>query len=97
MGAENLRGNTPGRSWFAINDPVTNQGVIVKRVPTPGISVTLWLDYDAGSLTNVSSALMHPPPGGFTSAVTETEKFCFYTASSWPQSDRTSLILPPGC
>jgi hypothetical protein len=78
-------------SWFAIHNPATGLGMIVKHVDT-GSPVALWLDDDDGSFTNSSSVLLLQPEGGFTGSVTETEYLCFYDGSWTP-----STTLPEGC
>ncbi len=84
-------------NWFAIHDPTSGTGVIVKRDPTPSISVALWIDQDFGSFTNVSSVLLRQPSGGFTGTVTEVEFLCFYDSSTWSTAMQIALILPSGC
>lgn len=79
-------------SWYAIHNPTTGQGLIVKR-GSSGISAALWVDQDGASFTNASSALLISPAGGFTGRVTETTFLCFYDGSTWSPS----LSLPPGC
>ncbi len=87
----------PAHDWFAINDPATGKGMIIRRDPTPFINVALWIDQDFGSFTNVSSVLMRQPGGGFVGVVTEVEFLCFYDLTIWPQAMRNALLLPPGC
>ena len=84
-------------NWFAIHNPVNGTGVIVRRDPTPSISVALWIDQDFGSLSNVSSVLLRQPGGGFTGTVTEVEFLCFYDSSTWPAAMQIALTLPNGC
>jgi hypothetical protein len=79
-------------SWFAIHDPATGQGMIVRRAAST-VPAILWVDQDSASFTNASSVLMLAPAGGFTGKVSETEFFCFYNSSLWTPS----TILPPGC
>jgi hypothetical protein len=79
-------------SWFAIHDPSTGRGLIVKREPST-TSAALWVDQDAGSFTNSSSVLLLQPSGGFTGKVIEVEFLCFYDNSTWTPS----IDLPPGC
>jgi len=83
-------------TWFAIHDPSNFSGVIVHRKASP-FAVNLWVDFDAGSLTNASSVLALQPDGGFTGLVTEVEKLCFYDASDWSQKKAEDLKLPDGC
>jgi hypothetical protein len=85
------------RGWFAIHNPATQRGVVVKRVqsedPQGGlIAAQLWVDYDgpSGSYdTNASSVLLINPTQGFTGGVvSETETFCFYDSAIWTPSLR---------
>ncbi len=79
------------QTWFAIHDPSTGLGEIVRRASsTPS---ALWVDQDAASFTNASSVLLLQPAGGFTGNVSETEFLCFYDAGIWTPS----TSLPPGC
>ena len=79
------------QSWFAIHDPFTGNGEIVRRASTTPSA--LWVDQDAASVTNSSSVLLLQPAGGFTGNVTEVEFLCFYNSGIWTPS----LTLPPGC
>ncbi len=77
--------------WFAIHDPASGQGMIVRRASvSPAL---LWVDKDDASFTAASSVLLLQPEGGFTGNVTEVEFLCFYNGSIWTPS----LTLPPGC
>ena len=79
------------QTWFAIHNPSTGQGEIVRRASsTPS---ALWVDLDTASFTNASSVLLLQPAGGFTGNVSETEFLCFYNSSLWTPS----TALPPGC
>jgi hypothetical protein len=78
-------------TWFAIHNPTTGLGMIVRRdSSTPA---DLWVDKDDASFTNSSSVLLLQPPGGFTGTVNETEFLCFYDNTIWIPS----TTLPPGC
>jgi hypothetical protein len=79
-------------SWFAINNPITGEGMIVQREPS-SYDVALWADDDADTVTNVSGFLLLPPAEGFNGSVTETEYLCFYDSSIWAPG----LSLPSGC
>ena len=84
------------QGWFAIHNPDTLQGVVVKRNPSADpqgnpIVAQLWVDNDGGSNTNVSSFLLMSPTGGFTGGpVTEVETLCLYDSSIW-----TPSLTPP--
>ncbi len=79
-------------SWFAMHDPSTGQGLIVRHDPS-SFDVALWVDQDAASDTNASSVRLLQPSGGFTGTVVEVEFLCFYDSSRWTPS----TTLPPGC
>jgi len=79
-------------AWFAIHNPTTGQGLIVRRDPSAN-DVALWVDQDNTSFTNASSVLLLQPASGFTGQVTEVEFLCFYDSAVWTPS----LTLPPGC
>jgi len=87
------------QGWFAMNNPTTGDGLIVKRVSsTPA---DLWLDWDCApgcspDSTNSSSILLLLP-AHFTGTVTEEEHLCFYDAITWPAERRAALTLPQGC
>jgi hypothetical protein len=78
--------------WFAIHNPTTGQGLIVRR-DRSAYDVALWVDQDDASFTNASSVLLLQPSGGFTGRVTEVEFLCFYDSGTWTPS----LTLPAGC
>ena len=79
-------------SWFAIHNPETGLGMIVRR-ESSSIPAALWIDKDNASFTNSSSVLLLQPSGGFTGSVSETEFLCFYNSSLWTPSS----VLPSGC
>ncbi len=89
------------QGWFAIHNPNTLQGVVVKRNPSTDpqgnpIVAQLWVDNDDDGITNtnVSSFLLMSPTGGFTGGtVTEVETLCFYNSSIWTPS----LTPPAAC
>ena len=83
-------------SWFAIHNPETRQGMIVRHKPSD-YSVALWVDQDGGSNTNSSSVLLLQPEGGFVGWVLETEYLCFYDANVPDGGWEPNLTLPDGC
>lgn len=85
-------GNDAANGWFAIHNPASGQGLIVKRTPST-FAVALWIDWDGASFTNASSVLALSPSGGFTGTMTEEQHLCFYDSSIWTPS----LTLPQGC
>jgi hypothetical protein len=81
-------------TWFAVHNPGSGQGMIVKRTSPPSpVALSLWVDQDGGSSASASSVLLLQPSGGFTGTVTEAESFCFYNSSIWTPG----LTLPSGC
>jgi hypothetical protein len=84
------------QGWFAINNPTTQQGVVVRRAQSAdpqgnAIGAQLWIDWDAGSNANASSFLLMNPTAGFTGGlVTEVETLCFYNSAIW-----TPSLKPP--
>jgi hypothetical protein len=83
-------------TWFAINDPDTNSGVIVLRDPASSLPARLSLDADShGGVA--AAADLAKPAGGWKAPVTETEWLCFYDAGTWPTAERASGTLPAGC
>lgn len=79
-------------SWFALLDPESESGMIVRHVPSSYRAV-LWIDTDGYSLTTSTAVALVPPAGGFTGTVIENERLCFFDSSSWTPS----LELPTGC
>lgn len=79
-------------SWFAVHDPISGRGVVVRHKPNAATTV-LWVDWDGASSTTSSSVLLRKPTGGFSGEVVETETLCFYDSTRWIPS----LTLPPGC
>lgn len=85
-------GNDEATSWFAIHNPASGQGMIVRRSPS-NLTAVLWIDWDGASFTNSSSVLLQPPTGGFTGELVERQTLCFYDANTWSPSP----TLPLGC
>ena len=85
-------GSNEATSWFAIHNPGTGRGLVVKREPSASTAV-LWVDWDGGINSSATSVLLKAPQGGFTGEVTEKQTMCFYDATTWSPS----LTLPPGC
>lgn len=79
-------------TWFAVHNPTTGKGLIVKHAPS-SYGVALWVDQDSASDTTSSGVMLLQPGGGFTGTVVEVESMCFYDSSIWSPS----LSLPPGC
>jgi hypothetical protein len=79
-------------AWFAINDPQTGRGMIVRHEPSSN-PAALWLDEDGGSFTNSSSVVLLQTGVGFTGTVVDRQVLCFYDPTIWVPS----LTLPAGC
>jgi hypothetical protein len=79
-------------AWFAINDPVTGRGMIVRHEASTH-PAALWLDEDGGSFTNASSVVLLQAGVGFTGTVVDRQVLCFYDPTVWVPS----LTLPAGC
>jgi hypothetical protein len=81
-------------TWFAVHDPATGRGMIVRHETSPYSSL-LWFDNDDYSDSiSASIALVEPEPGtGFTDTVNERETLCFYDRSTWSPSTE----LPVNC
>jgi hypothetical protein len=88
----NWNGADESLSWFAIHDPITGRGVVVRHIPKAD-AAALWIDWDGASSTTASSVLLRKPTGGFIGEVVETQTLCFYDNTTWIPS----LTLPPGC
>jgi hypothetical protein len=80
------------QQWFAVHDPATGEGMIVKR-GRGALPAALWVDQDQTSDTSSSAALLLKPGGGFAGTVKEDQTFCFYNSTLWTPS----LTLPPDC
>jgi hypothetical protein len=87
------------QGWFAIHNPGTLQGVVIKRNASTDpqgnpITAQPFVSRDLATQANDSSFLLVSPPGGFTGGlVTETETLCFYDSTIWTPS----LIPPAEC
>jgi len=79
-------------SWFAVHDPTSGAGMIVRHHASP-FDAALWIDMEGASQTTASSVAVLQPPGGFRGTLTDVQTFCFYDASLW----KPSLTPPAGC
>ena len=84
-------------TWFALNDPAAKRGLVVLRDTQNQRPAVLVVDNDGFSSSNLSAVDLTAPPGTWTGLVTETEYFCFYDLTSWPQARRDQLLPPVGC
>jgi hypothetical protein len=82
--------------WFA-DDDGSGDGVVVIRSSLSTAPALLTINNDLFSGSNLSSAVLVQPSGGWKSAVKETEFLCFYDPTSWPAARRAALLLPDGC
>jgi len=78
--------------WFAIHDPGTGRGMIVRH-EVSSHPAALWIDEDGGSFTNSTSVILLQAGVGFTGTVVDRQVLCFYDAAIWIPS----LTLPAGC
>jgi hypothetical protein len=83
--------------WFADVDPNTGYAVIVLRDPSLTSDVSLTVNNDSNSASNLSSFVLMQPAGGWTAPVTETYYLCFADLSEWPQASRDAATLPATC
>lgn len=81
-----------GGTWFAINDPTTGRGMIVRHEPS-ALPAGLWLDEDGGSFTTATSVALLETGIGFTGVVVDRQVLCFYDPAIWVPSP----TLPAGC
>ena len=79
-------------SWYAINDPTSGRGLIVRHEPST-YPTAMWLDEDGGSFTSSSSVVLLQAGSGFTGTVVDRQGLCFYDPTIWVPS----LTLPAGC
>jgi len=82
------------QTWVALNDPVTNAGVVILRETTSN-PAQLMLEDDGTS--NSTAVDLLKPVAGWKAPVTETEWLCFYDATSWPPLQRSPTVLPSAC
>jgi len=90
-------GTTWSGRWYADVDPTSGQAMIVLRDPALTSAVSLAINNDGLSASNLSSFLLLAPGGGWLEPVTEIEYLCFADLTSWPQAARTAATLPAGC
>ena len=90
-------GTTWSGRWYADVDPTSGQAMIVLRDPALTSAVSLAINNDGLSGSNLSSFMLLAPSGGWLQPVTEIEYLCFADLTSWPQAARDSATLPAGC
>jgi len=79
-------------TWFAIHDPVSGRGMIVRHEGSAR-PAAIWLDEDGGSYTNATSVALLQTGSGFTGTLVDRQILCFYDSTIWSPS----LALPVGC
>jgi len=83
--------------WFADLDPTSGRAMIVLRDPSLTSAVSLTVNNDASSGSNLSSFVVMQPAEGWKEPLTEVEYLCFADLTSWPQSARDAAALPTFC
>jgi hypothetical protein len=83
--------------WFADVSPSSGRAMIVVRDPSLTTAVSLTLNNDGYSVSNLSSFVVLQPSGGWSAPVTEIEYFCFADLTTWPQTARDAATLPAFC
>ncbi len=83
--------------WFADVNPDTGLAMIVLRDAGLTTPVSLTVNNDSSSGTNVSSFVVLQPPDGWKEPLTEVEYLCFADLTTWPQVDRDAAVLPAFC
>jgi len=79
-------------TWFAIHDPATGRGLIVRHEPSAYPAI-IWVDEDGGSGSTATSVALLQAGVGFTGTVVDRQVLCFYDPTIWVPS----LTLPAGC
>jgi hypothetical protein len=83
--------------WFADADPTSGLAMIVVRDPTMTTAVSLAVNNDGASASNLSSFVVLQPAGGWAAPLTEVEYLCFADRTSWPEAARAAATLPAFC
>jgi hypothetical protein len=90
-------GTTWNGKWFADVNTTSGLALIVLRDASLTSAVSLTVNYDAYSSSNLASFVVLQPSSGWKAPLTEIEYLCFADLSSWPQSQRDLAQLPPDC
>lgn len=82
--------------WFA---DITASGLalIVRRDPSMASPVSLTVNYDSFSNSNLSSFVLVQPADGWKAPITEVEYLCMADLTTWPQAQRDAAQLPAFC
>ena len=91
------QGDAWSGKWFADVDPTSGLAVIVVRDPALTAPVSLALNTDGLSSSNLTAFDLLKPQAGWTTPVTEIEYICIADRTSWPDADRTAARLPAWC
>lgn len=83
--------------WFADVDSTSGRAMIVLRDPSLTSAVSLTVNNDGASNTNLSSFVVMQPDDGWKAPLTETYYLCFADLTTWPQAQRDAATLPAGC
>jgi hypothetical protein len=83
--------------WFADLDSTSGRAMIVLRDPSLTSAVSLTVNNDGASNTNLSSFVVVQPDDGWKAPLTETYYLCFADLTTWPQAQRDAATLPAGC
>jgi hypothetical protein len=90
-------GTTWNGKWFADVDPTSGRAMIVLRDPSLTSAVSLTINNDGASNTNLSSFVVLQPDDGWKAPLTETYYLCFADLTTWTQAARDAATLPAGC
>ncbi|MDB4983751.1 MAG: hypothetical protein JWM82_4503, partial [Myxococcales bacterium] len=90
-------GATWNGKWFADVDPTSGRAMIVLRDPSLTSDVSLTVNNDGSSASNLSSFVVMQPADGWKAPLTEIEYLCFADLTTWPQTARDAATLPAGC
>jgi hypothetical protein len=83
--------------WFADIDPASGYAIIVMRDPSLTSAVSMTVNNDGFSASNLSSFVVMQPTGGWTGPITEIEYLCFADLTTWPQASRNAGTPPASC
>jgi hypothetical protein len=79
-------------SWFAVHDPRTGRGMVVKHETSSAVA-DLWIDVDGASTSTSTSVVLRAPAGGFAGTLVDRQVLCFYDNSIWVPS----MTPPTSC
>jgi hypothetical protein len=85
------------QTWVAINSSATGAGLLIFHKPDGSHEASITSDNDSASGSNNSGVTLDRPAPGWLEPVTETEYFCFYDKTTWPENERGPNELPQEC